>query len=264
MSYANILFEEIGAVAVITLNRPKAFNAFNRDLAEELDYVLDGCSRKETTRAIVVTGAGKSFCAGGDVKEFRDNLKYMGAHLSMLTQVIHRAIATMHGMSKPVITAVNGMVAGGGMGLALAGDFVYASERAKFTMAYTNIGASPDGGSSYMLPRLVGLRRAFELVFENPILSAQQAKEWGLINDVIPGNEGEFREAILRRAQVLASGPTQAYARAKDLLYRSYSERLEDHMDLEALQIASCSYSHDFREGLAAFVEKRPPVFIGS
>lgn len=264
MEYENILYEQIGAVAVITLNRPKSFNAFNESLAEELSEAMYTCADDRETRAVVLTGAGKSFCAGGDIKEFQDNLVYIGALLTKLTGIIHHTIALMHRMQKPVITAVNGMAAGGGMSLALAGDLVYASERAKFTMAYTNIGVSPDGSSSYMLPRLVGLRRAFALVLENPVLSAEQAKQWGLINDVISGTEADFKAEILRRANVLASGPTEALACTKELLYRSYGETIESQMRLEAAWIISCAQTSDFREGLAALAEKRPPVFIGS
>lgn len=264
VEYENILFEEVGAVAIITLNRPKAFNAFNEALAEELLEAMHACADNREIRSVVVTGAGKSFCAGGDIKEFQENLAYIGALLTKLTGVIHHTIALMHRMPKPVITAVNGMVAGGGMGLALAGDVVYASERAKFTMAYTNIGASPDGGSSYMLPKLVGLRRAFELTFENPVLSAEQAKEWRLINGVIGGSETIFREAVMDIASMLASGPTEAYACAKELLYKSYSETFESQMRLEAARIVACAQTSDFKEGLAAFAEKRLPLFIGS
>ncbi|TSC62853.1 MAG: enoyl-CoA hydratase [Parcubacteria group bacterium Gr01-1014_48] len=264
MEYKNILFEEIGGVALITLNRPKAFNTFNGALADELLDAVVTCSSTDSIRAVVLTGAGKCFCAGGDVKEFSDNMDQIGAHLTRLTGVIHSAILRLQGMPKLVITAVNGMAAGGGMSLALAGDLVYAHASARFTMAYTNIGASPDGGASFMLPRLVGLRRAFELVVENPILSTEQAKQWGLINDVISGSETDFREEILRRASVLASGPTQAYARVKQLLYRSYGKTLESQLRYEAMCIIECSYTKDFKEGLAAFAEKRSPVFIGS
>ncbi len=264
MKYENILFEEIDSIGVITLNRPKAFNTFNGLLVYELYDAIRICAGIREIRAVVITGAGKSFCAGGDVKEFGDNIDIIGAHLEKLTGAIHSAILLLQEMPKPVIMAVNGMAAGGGMSLALAGDLVYAHENAKFTMAYTKIGATPDGSSSYMLPRLVGLRRAFELVFENPVLSAEQAKQWGLITDVIAGSETHFREEIMRRASVLASGPTEAYARAKQLLYRSYSETLEFQMWEETREIVACSGTNDFKEGLAAFAEKRSPVFIGS
>lgn len=264
MKYENILFEEVGGVAVITLNRPKAFNTFNSALAWELHEAVRIYSARREIRAVVITGAGKSFCAGGDVKDFEENMDQIHAYLTRLTEVIHGAILLLQSMPKPVIAAVNGMAAGGGMSLALAADLVYAHENAKFTMAYTKIGATPDGSSSYMLPRLVGLRRAFELVFENPILSAEQAKQWGLITDVISGSEAHFREEIMRRAHVLAAGPTEAYARAKELLYCSYGKTLESQMWNEAREIVACSGTSDFKEGLAAFAEKRKPMFIGS
>jgi 2-(1,2-epoxy-1,2-dihydrophenyl)acetyl-CoA isomerase len=164
-------------------------------------------------------------------------------------------------MPKPTITAVNGVAAGGGMSLALAGDLVLATEAARFTMAYTQIGASPDGSSSFFLPRLVGVKRALELTFLNPVLSARQALEWGLVTRVFA--DGQFRQEVQHIATQLAQGPTQAYGRTKALFYNSSSETLETQMEREARLIAASGKTADFREGIFAFVEKRQPTFQG-
>jgi 2-(1,2-epoxy-1,2-dihydrophenyl)acetyl-CoA isomerase len=164
-------------------------------------------------------------------------------------------------MPKPSITAVNGVAAGGGMSLALAGDLILATEAARFTMAYTQIGASPDGSSSFTLPRLVGVKRALELTFLNRVLSAREAMGWGIVNQVFP--DDQFAQKVREIATQLAQGPTQAYGRAKALFYSSTSETLETQMELEAQLIAASGKTADFREGITAFVEKRKPAFHG-
>jgi 2-(1,2-epoxy-1,2-dihydrophenyl)acetyl-CoA isomerase len=164
-------------------------------------------------------------------------------------------------MPKPTISAVNGVAAGGGMSLALAGDLILAAESAQFTMAYTRIGASPDGSSSFTLPRLVGVKRALELTLLNPVLSAREAMEWGIVNRVFATDV--FQQEVHKIATQLAQGPTQAYGHAKALLYNSTSETLETQMEYEALHIAACGRTADFREGIFAFAEKRTPTFQG-
>jgi 2-(1,2-epoxy-1,2-dihydrophenyl)acetyl-CoA isomerase len=162
---------------------------------------------------------------------------------------------------KPVIMAVNGVAAGGGMSLALAGDLVVAAESAKFTMAYSKIAASPDGSSTYFLPRLIGIRRALELHFTNRTLSAREAMDWGLVNRVHP--DADFRGAAAALARELAQGPTLAFGRAKLLFQQSTQESLETQMELEAQAIAQSGATEDFRNGVAAFVRKQPARFAG-
>jgi len=156
---------------------------------------------------------------------------------------------------------VNGVAAGGGMSLSLAGDLIVATESARFTMAYTQIGASPDGSSTFFLPRLVGVKRALELTFLNRVLSAREAMEWGIVHQIFP--DDQFQAGVQSLAAQLAQGPTQAYGRAKTLFYNSASETLETQMEHEAQLIAASGYTADFREGVTAFVAKRPPVFQG-
>jgi 2-(1,2-epoxy-1,2-dihydrophenyl)acetyl-CoA isomerase len=210
---------------------------------------------------VVITGSGRAFCAGGDVKSFGDNIDTIGVHVKLLTTELHAAVSRMIRMPKPTITAVNGVAAGGGMSLALAGDLILATEAARFTMAYTQIGASPDGSSSFFLPRLIGVKRALELTFLNRALSAREAMEWGLVNQVFANDQ--FAQEVHKIATHLAQGPTVAYGHAKTLLYGSTSETLETQMEHEAQLIAACGKTADFREGIFAFAEKRQPTFQG-
>jgi 2-(1,2-epoxy-1,2-dihydrophenyl)acetyl-CoA isomerase len=184
-----VLFEVTDCVGWITLNRPKAYNALNTDLAGRLLDAVIRCDEDDDVRALVITGKGSSFCSGGDIKQMMDAVAsdgHAGAFLKTLTVSLHETIATMAHMSKPVITAVNGAAAGAGFSLALAGDLVLAAENARFTVAYTAIGLAPDGSSTFTLPRLIGPKRAFELIYTNRALSANAAKELGLVNQVFP------------------------------------------------------------------------------
>lgn len=261
MAYEKLLFEVSEGIATLTLNRPEAFNALDAQLGRELHDAIITCSEDDAIRVVVITGNGRAFCAGGDVKSFCDQIDTIGVHLKRLTTEVHGAISRMIRMPKPTISAVNGVAAGAGMSLALAGDLILATESAQFTMAYTRIGASPDGSSSFTLPRLVGVKRALELTLLNPVLSAREAMEWGLVNRVFVTDV--FQQEVHQIATQLAQGPTQAYGHAKALLYNSTSETLETQMEYEALHIAACGKTADFREGIFAFAEKRTPAFQG-
>jgi 2-(1,2-epoxy-1,2-dihydrophenyl)acetyl-CoA isomerase len=262
MPYQAITVERAHQVATVTLNRPDAFNALNLTLGRELFAATLELDEDPDVRCIVITGAGRAFCAGGDVKDFVDALGRIGAHIKELTTYLHGAISRLCRSDKPVIMAVNGVAAGGGLSLALAGDLVIAAESAKLTMAYSRIAASPDGSSSYFLPRLVGLRRAMELYFTNRVLTAREAVDWGLITRAVP--DAELRGAVEAQARELAQGPTRAYGIAKRLLHQSTWESLETQMELEAQGIATCGHSEDFRAGVSAFAEKKqPPPFRG-
>jgi 2-(1,2-epoxy-1,2-dihydrophenyl)acetyl-CoA isomerase len=261
MAYEKILFDVAAGIATITLNRPEAFNALDAQLAHEFHDAIIVCSEDEAVRVVVVTGTGRAFCAGGDVKGFCEKIDTIGAHVKRLTTDLHGAVSRMIRMSKPVISAVNGVAAGGGMSLALAGDLILATESARFTMAYTQIGASPDGSSTFTLPRLVGVKRALELTLLNPVLSAAEALEWGIVNRVFP--DDDFSQEVQKIASQLAQGPTQAYGRTKALFYSSTSETLETQMEQETLHIAASGKTTDFREGIFAFAEKRSPTFQG-
>jgi 2-(1,2-epoxy-1,2-dihydrophenyl)acetyl-CoA isomerase len=262
MPYETLTFARADGVATLTLNRPDALNALNMALGRDLFHGVLEADDDASVRAIVVTGAGKAFCAGGDVKGFADNLPRIGALIKELTTYLHGAVSRLCRSDKPVIMAINGVAAGGGMSLALAGDVVLAAESARFTMAYSRIAATPDGSSTYYLPRLIGLRRAMELYFTNRVLSAREAQEWGLVTRVVP--DGELPAATQALARELAQGPTRAFGGAKRLFHQSTWESLETQMELEAQAIAASGRTDDFRAGVTAFANKQPaPPFRG-
>ncbi len=261
MAYQNLLLDVKDAVATITLNRPEAYNALNLEMARELFQAVLQVDENREVRCVVVTGAGKAFCAGGDVKDFVDNLPTVGAFLKELTTYLHGAVSRLVRSPKPVLMGVNGVAAGGGMSLAVSGDLVVAAESAKFTMAYSKIAATPDGSSSYFLPRLIGLRRALELHYTNRVLSAREALDWGLVNRVVP--DAEFPQALAGLARELAQGPTLAFGGAKLLFHQGSHESLETQMELEAQSIACAGKTEDFRTGVTAFVQKKPSTFAG-
>lgn len=261
MAYQTLLLDVRDAVATITLNRPDAYNALTLQMARELFQAVLQVDEDRAVRSVVVTGAGKAFCAGGDVKDFADNLPAVGVLLKELTSYLHGVVSRLVRTPKPVVMGVNGIAAGGGMSLALSGDLVVAAETARFTMAYSKIAATPDGSSSYFLPRLCGLRRALELHFTNRVLSAREAFEWGLVNRVIP--DAEFPQALAGLARELAQGPTLAFGGAKLLFHQGSHESLETQMELEAQSIASAGKTEDFKTGVTAFVQKKPPTFTG-
>jgi 2-(1,2-epoxy-1,2-dihydrophenyl)acetyl-CoA isomerase len=262
MAYETVTLTRADSVATLTLNRPEAFNALDMTLGRDLFHAVLEADDDEAVRAIVVTGAGKAFCAGGDVKAFADNLERIGAVIKELTTYLHGAVSRLCRCEKPVIMAINGVAAGGGMSLALAGDLVLAAESARFTMAYSKIAATPDGSSTYYLPRLIGVRRALELYFTNRVLSAREALTGGLITRVVP--DGELAAAAHGLARELAQGPTRAFGGAKRLFHQSTWESLETQMELEAQAIAASGRTDDFRAGVTAFANKQPvPPFHG-
>ena len=261
MAYDHLILERSGAVATLTLNRPDAFNALSLGLGRDLFHAALEVDEDPGVRCVVITGAGKAFCAGGDVKAFADNLPRIGVFIKELTTYLHGAISRLARSDKPVIMAVNGVAAGGGLSLALSGDLVIAAESARFTLAYSKIAATPDGSSSYFLPRLVGLRRAVELYFTNRVLGAREALEWGLVTRVVP--DAELRTAVEALARELAAGPSKAFGGAKRLLHQSTWESLETQMELEAQSIAAMGHTEDFRAGVLAFAAKKTPVFQG-
>lgn len=261
MAHQNLTVERKDGVATVTLRRPDAYNALNLALGRELFEASLELDEDPAVRCVVVTGSGRAFCAGGDVKDFVDNLSRIGVHIKELTTYLHGAISRFARSDKPVIMAVNGIAAGGGFSLALSGDLVVAAESAKFTMAYSKIAASPDGSSSYFLPRLIGLRRAMELYFTNRVLTAREAVEWGMITRAVP--DAELASAVGALARELAEGPSRSFGIAKRLLHQSTWESLETQMELEAQGIAACGHTEDFRAGVTAFAEKRTPTFRG-
>ncbi|MGA2409926.1 MAG: enoyl-CoA hydratase-related protein [Candidatus Binataceae bacterium] len=261
-SINTLLFEVRDHVAYITLNRPEAANAMNLELSRELEEVALECEENINVRAVLLTGAGKMFCGGGDVKAFAaQEPTHLPAYLKRVTLYLHQAIHRFARMRAPVVMAVNGSAGGGGMSLACAGDIVLAGESARFTMAYTRIGLTPDGSSTYYLPRIIGLRRTMELALTNRTLSAREAEAIGLVTRVVPDDQLIAQAEAL--GNELAHGPTRAYGGVKRLLYGSFNTPLHEQMELESEWIADMARTWDAQEGMAAFVGKRTPKFNG-
>ena len=255
-----------GAVGIITLNRPEARNALNPEMFQELGSAIQGC-RDPDMRAVIITGSGGSFCAGADVKDFVNQLENSGPeglhqHLKHLADAFHRhVIIPIRQLDKPVIASIDGVAAGGGLSLALACDLRVASDSARFLMAYGNIGATADGGSTYLLPRLIGTARAMELYLSNQPIGAQRALDLGLLNQVFP--TAELERSTLEFAARLAQGPTVAYSGVKALFDSSWDASLAGQLDAETEYISNITMTDDFQEGIKAFAEKRSPRFQG-
>lgn len=256
-----VLMDVSAGVAVLTLNRPEAANAMNLDLLSELAEALLKCDESADVRSVVLTGNGRFFSSGGDLAAFADDLDRLPYLLKQLTLHLHAAVSRIGRMRQPVIAAVNGPAAGAGMALAAACDHVIAADTASFTVAYTAAGLSPDGASTWALPRRIGPSRTRELMLTNRRLSAGDALEWGLANELVPATELSARAGVLARQ--LASGPTAAFGQVKTLLAASATNSLETQMELEARAIADSARTADAREGIDAFLNKRKPQFKG-
>ena len=257
-----LIYEVKDHVARITFNRPDAANALNMQMALDLMHASIQAGEDRAVRAVLITGAGKMFSGGGDLKSFAAQGDALPGHLKETALYLHAAVSRFVRMDAPVIAAVNGAAGGAGLSLCLFADLVLAAESAKFTMAYTRAGLSPDGSSTYFLPRIVGVRRALELALTNRVLTAREAAEWGIVTRVVP--DAELLAEADALARQLAAGATRALGTAKRLLHHSFSESLETQMELEAQAIADAARTRDAREGIAAFIAKRKPDFSGS
>ena len=256
-----ILKEKDGGLLILTLNRPEEANALNYDLAKDFYETMVECSNDPSVRSVLLTGKGKIFCGGGDLNYFLSHKEDMKETLTRMTHLIHGGVALMAQMDAPVVIAVNGTAGGGGFSLAISGDIIYSAESAKFTSAYTKAALSPDASSTYYLPRLVGLRRAKELMLTNRVLSAKEACEMGLIDQVF--NDEELMGAALKQAKKFAEGPTKAYASVKKLLNTTFTSTLAQQLEHEAHHIAMNASSRDGKEGIDAFTKKRKPEYTG-
>ena len=261
MSYEHILFDVADNIAVITLNRPDDANAIHQPMVDELADIAIRCYRDKAVRAVVLTGAGKMFCGGGDLKTFFDTGDDVSNYVDRTATVLHHAISRFSRMDAPVVMAVNGTAAGGGFSLALAGDYVIAADSAKFISAYTASGLSPDGSATYHLAKHVGLLRAKEMILTNRLLSAEEACAWGLVSKVVPADR--LMDEALALARAFAAGPTRAFGVAKNLLTTAYSENLEAQLDAESRGIATTMGSRDGRHGIDSFLHKKKPEFTG-
>jgi len=258
-NYQTLTFEQQDRVAIITLNRPDAANGINHAMSEELVDAATFCKNEDSVRAVVLTATGKFFCAGGDLREMAGYGDEGSVKVKTLADNLHQSISLFARMDAPLIVAVNGVAAGGGFSLSITGDLVIAAESAAFTMAYSRAGLSPDGSSSYFLPRLVGLRRAQEMAFLNRTLSAGEALEWGLVNRVVANDD--LLSTAIEMAHGLAKGSPGSHSTIKKLFLSTYNNDLEAQMDAEALGISQTLGSANGQEGMQAFLQKRAPNF---
>ncbi|HOD09760.1 MAG TPA: enoyl-CoA hydratase-related protein [Flavobacterium sp.] len=248
-------------VAWISLNRPEVFNSFNREMAFLLQETLDNCANDTNVRAIVITGNGKAFCAGQDLKEVTDPELNPGFR-KILEEHYNPIIQKIRNIEKPIIAAVNGVAAGAGANIALACDIVVATDHANFIQAFSKIGLIPDSAGTFFLPRLIGFQKATALMMLGDKVSAEEALTMGMIYKIYPSSF--FEEEVMTLAKNLAQMPTKALGLTKRLLNQSMTNNLEQQLALESdLQIEASS-SNDYKEGVTAFVEKRKPEFKGN
>ncbi len=259
MPYETLLVDKQDQVLLLQLNRPEKLNALNEVMAEELLHVTRDLAADEDVGALVLTGAGQSFCAGGD-------LEFLSRDYDLLQGIeyvkkVHPWIRAVAQLEKPVIAAVNGAAAGGGFSMALFCDIILAGEHTRFSLAFSRIGLVPDLAAMYFLPRLVGLQRAKDLIFTGRQIDAREANQMGIVSRVVP--DDDLLEEALKLAAKLAAGPRVALRQSKQILNQSMQLNLEQLLDLEAYAQGVCFQTEDFREGAGAFLEKRPPAFKG-
>ncbi len=259
MGYETILVDRADGVATVTFNRPEARNAIDVRMREELVGAFDELEADETARAIILTGAGGHFSAGGDVKSMAK--RHTAADGRARVEMLNRFVLRLFNFPKPTIAMVDGFAVGAGCNIALGCDIVLASDRARFGEVFAKIGLVPDGGGTWLLPRLVGLAKAKELVFTADIIDAAEALRIGLVNRVVPAAELESTTRTL--AARIAAGPPGTLALAKSLLNRATTTELAAALELEAFAQGQAITSEDHAEGVRAFLEKRPPKFQG-
>lgn len=257
-----ILLDREGPLARITLNRPDAGNAIDPALARALAAAAIEVAQDPAVRCVLLTGAGRLFCAGGDVGGMAAAGEDASVFLQSLADTLHGAVVTLATMAKPLVVMVNGPAAGAGLSLALLGDIVIAGRAAHFTAAYTGIGLTPDGGMSWLLPRVVGLRRAQQMILTNQRVSAEEAERIHLVTRTV--EDAVLAETVAQVVGMLSAAPTAAIGAARALLLDGAAAALRDHLDREAATIAAAGAHPESREGVAAFLARRKPDFQGA
>lgn len=255
----SVKLKKIDGIALFTLNRPGSFNAFGREMIQRFAELLGEAAMDSQISGVVITGRGKAFCAGGDLKWLIDCGKNYGEAFHVLAASYHQAIVEIRRMPKPVVAAVNGLAAGGGFSMALACDFRVIEASALFKQAYTSNGLSIDGGGTFTLPRLVGWAKAMEIAaFDRPI-SAEQALSWGLVTEVVA--DGQSRERACAMIDEIRTGASSSFLASKALLTDSFHTSFETQLEKERQYLAWCADHRNGKEGIAAFLEKRKPRF---
>jgi 2-(1,2-epoxy-1,2-dihydrophenyl)acetyl-CoA isomerase len=261
MSDDELLYAVDGGIATLTLNRPDKLNAFTQAMIDRWVWALGEAQRDPAVNVVVVTGTGRAFCAGGDVGRMGEGQPTPLEHKARLWENIHRVPKTLEAVDKPVIAMVNGLAVGAGMGMALMCDLRVASDAARFSTGYVNVGLVPGDGDAFFLPRLVGSARALELLWTGDFVEAAEAERLGIVNRVVPaGRLAEETRALARR---IAAGPQVAIRLTKRLVYQSLRLDLRTHLDLVSSHMAVVRDTEDHQEGVRAFKEKRPPRFKG-
>ena len=258
MPFTKMIFERKEKTAVIKLNRPKEFNALDCELTGNLARALEICKDDRDIRAIVITGVGRAFCSGGDVAMF-GSAKDKGEAIRKLVELLHNVTVGIRQIPKPVIAAINGVAAGGGLSMAAACDLRISASSAKFKQAYTSIGLAPDGAWSMTIPLLIGFGKATELAFLDPTFDAKKALDLGLVHQVV--DDEELEKVAMDVALKLSRGPATAFAVVKENLNRSMMGLLEQQLELERRGMSRVGKTADAEEGITAFVEKREPLF---
>lgn len=259
--YNTILFSVENGICRITLNRPDVFNSFNEELSAEFIDALKKATKDEAVRTVIITGEGKAFCSGQDLKSIKGDVGNRSLGESVLRRY-NPMIMAIREMPKPVICRLNGVAAGAGASLALACDIIIAAENASLIEVFANVGLVPDSGSSFFLPHLVGYNKAFELITLASKVSAAEAQQLGIVSKVVAA--AELDSAVNELAQRYAAGPTKAYAITKRMLNKAYSATLNEMLLEEYYGQEMAGRSNDYKEGVTAFVEKRKPDFKGN
>jgi 2-(1,2-epoxy-1,2-dihydrophenyl)acetyl-CoA isomerase len=260
MDFENIILEQLNGISTIRMNRPKEMNTLNFGLTKDLLKALEVCWDDGGTKAIVITGSGKAFCAGGDVAAFKSATD-IGDATRQMTKDFDPLISGIRRMSKPVIAMINGACMGAGLSLAAACDLRICAVSAVFRQAYTSVGLTPDGAWGLHVPLLIGFGRASELIFSDPLIDAKRAYEIGLVTEVV--DDSELEAKTMEKARRMARGPLNAFAIAKDNLNRAMFALLESQLEQERLGIMKAGRTLDAREGIAAILERRKPEFRG-
>lgn len=256
-----VLLKVDGPIARIVFNRPKVLNALSREAADAFFAACKSVAADASNRVVIIAGEGRAFMAGGDISAFQGPAEEVRKHVPEIMEPLHDGLEILAGLPQPVIASLHGAVAGAGMSIALATDLAIAADNAIFTLAYSKLGTSPDGSSSWSLPRLVGLRKAMEIALLSDVYDAPEALRLGIVNRVVPA--ADLASETDKLARRLADGPTFALGQAKALLRNSLDNSLHDQMAAEAAAFGACIGTKDFAEGVNAFLAKRPATFIG-